>query len=47
MLSKVWSAATLGIDAVRITIEVDAAQAAQRIPGPGDLIADLYIGPIA
>ena len=29
MLSKVWSAATLGIDAVRITIEVDAAQAAQ------------------
>ena len=26
MLSKVWSAATLGIDAVRITIEVDAAQ---------------------
>src|SRR6202022_4735342 len=29
MLSKVWSAATLGIDAVRITIEVDAAQAAK------------------
>ena len=29
MLSKVWSAATHGIDAVRITIEVDAAQAAQ------------------
>ncbi|HEX9406505.1 MAG TPA: magnesium chelatase domain-containing protein, partial [Thermoanaerobaculia bacterium] len=29
MLSKVWSAATLGIDAVRITIEVDAAQASQ------------------
>lgn len=29
MLSKVWSAATLGIDAVRITIEVDAAQSAQ------------------
>src|SRR5581483_10356349 len=29
MLSKVWSAATLGIDAVRITIEVDSAQAAQ------------------
>ena len=29
MLSKVWSAATLGIDAVRITIEVDAAQAHQ------------------
>jgi magnesium chelatase family protein len=27
MLSKVWSAATLGIDAVRITIEVDAATA--------------------
>lgn len=29
MLSKVWSAATLGIDAVRITIEVDAAQSTQ------------------
>ncbi|HLJ74589.1 MAG TPA: YifB family Mg chelatase-like AAA ATPase, partial [Thermoanaerobaculia bacterium] len=29
MLSKVWSAATLGIDAVRITIEVDAAQSQQ------------------
>jgi len=29
MLSKVWSAATLGIDAVRITIEVDAAQSEQ------------------
>jgi magnesium chelatase family protein len=29
MLSKVWSAATLGIDAVRITIEVDAAQASK------------------
>jgi hypothetical protein len=24
-----------------------AAQAAQRIPGPGDLLADLYIGLIA
>src|SRR5437764_13239833 len=24
MLAKVWSAATLGIDAVRITVEVDA-----------------------
>src|SRR5438128_1292949 len=31
MLSKVWSAATLGIDAVRITIEVDAAQS--KSPG--------------
>jgi magnesium chelatase family protein len=30
MLSKVWSAATLGIDAVRITIEVDA-----RLGQPG------------
>ncbi|HEX8173048.1 MAG TPA: YifB family Mg chelatase-like AAA ATPase [Thermoanaerobaculia bacterium] len=29
MLSKVWSAATLGIDAVRIVIEVDARQAQQ------------------
>src|SRR5205085_3351412 len=29
MHSKVWSAATLGIDAVRITIEVDAAQASK------------------
>jgi magnesium chelatase family protein len=29
MLSKVWSAATLGIDAVRIVIEVDARQAGQ------------------
>lgn len=29
MLSKVWSAATLGIDAVRIVIEVDARQAHQ------------------
>jgi magnesium chelatase family protein len=29
MLSKVWSAATLGIDAVRIIIEVDARQAHQ------------------
>ena len=29
MLSKVWSAATLGIDAVRITIEVDSAQTAK------------------
>src|SRR5438552_2988845 len=29
MLSKVWSAATLEIDAVRITIEVDAAQASK------------------
>jgi magnesium chelatase family protein len=29
MLSKVWSAATCGIDAVRITIEVDAAQSEQ------------------
>ena len=29
MLSKVWSAATLGIDAVRITIEVDARNAGQ------------------
>ena len=29
MLAKVGSAATLGIDAVRITIEVDAAQASQ------------------
>ncbi len=29
MLSKVWSAATLGIDAVRIIIEVDARQAQQ------------------
>lgn len=29
MLSKVWSAATLGIDAVRIVIEVDARTAAQ------------------
>ena len=27
MLAKVWSAATHGIDAVRIVIEVDAAQA--------------------
>jgi len=29
MLSKVWSAATLGIDAVRIVIEVDARNAGQ------------------
>ncbi|MEO8035255.1 MAG: YifB family Mg chelatase-like AAA ATPase [Acidobacteriota bacterium] len=29
MLSKVWSAATLGIDAVRITVEVDAGHSAQ------------------
>lgn len=29
MLSKVWSAATLGIDAVRITVEVDSAYAQQ------------------
>ena len=29
MLSKVWSAATLGIDAVRIVIEVDARKAQQ------------------
>jgi magnesium chelatase family protein len=29
MLAKVWSAATLGIDAVRITIEVDAVDAGQ------------------
>lgn len=29
MLSKVWSAATLGIDAVRIVIEVDARSAGQ------------------
>ncbi|HVG23063.1 MAG TPA: magnesium chelatase domain-containing protein, partial [Thermoanaerobaculia bacterium] len=29
MLSKVWSAATLGIEAVRIIIEVDARQAQQ------------------
>jgi len=29
MLSKVWSAATLGIDAVRITVEVHAADAGQ------------------
>ncbi len=29
MLSKVWSAATLGIDAVRIVIEVDARQSQQ------------------
>jgi len=29
MLSKVWSAATLGIDAVRIVIEVDARRAQQ------------------
>jgi magnesium chelatase family protein len=32
MLSKVWSAATLGIDAVRIVIEVDAGAYAQQ-PG--------------
>src|SRR5207302_834779 len=29
MLSKVWSAATLGIDAVRIVVEVDARIAEQ------------------
>src|SRR5438094_10271488 len=29
MLAKVWSAATHGIDAVRIVIEVDAAQSSQ------------------
>jgi magnesium chelatase family protein len=29
MLSKVWSAATLGIDAVRITVEVDAGGSSQ------------------
>src|ERR1043165_6742639 len=29
MLAKVWSAATLGIDAVRITVEVDAVEHGQ------------------
>ncbi|HEX8154861.1 MAG TPA: YifB family Mg chelatase-like AAA ATPase [Thermoanaerobaculia bacterium] len=33
MLSKVWTAATLGIDAVRIVIEVDAGGYANRQPG--------------
>src|SRR5437667_12794830 len=37
MLSKVWSAATCGIDAVRITIEVDAAQSEQ----PGFILVGL------
>ena len=31
MVSKVWSAATLGIDAVRIVVEVDARKA--ELPG--------------
>src|SRR4028119_1725442 len=37
MLSKVWSAATLGIDAVRIVIEVDVRKAQQ----PGFTIVGL------
>jgi magnesium chelatase family protein len=40
MLAKVWSAATLGIDAVRITVEVDAVQSGQpgfRLVGLPDL----------
>src|SRR5512146_927528 len=38
MLSKVWSAATLGIDAVRIVIEVDCGGYAQQ---PGFTIVGL------
>lgn len=38
MLSKVWSAATLGIDAVRITIEVDCGGYAQQ---PGFVLVGL------
>ncbi len=38
MLSKLWSAATLGIDAVRITIEVDAGGYSQQ---PGFILVGL------
>src|SRR3954464_3267021 len=41
MLSKVWSAATLGIDAVRIVVEVDARIAEQ----PGFTLAGLPDAP--
>ena len=45
MLSKVWSAATLGIDAVRIIVEVDArlGQPAFRMVGlPDAAVREAY-----
>src|SRR5437762_3583042 len=41
MLAKVWSAATLGIDAVRIVIEVDAGGGPVQAGSPGFTLVGL------